>query len=443
VACAVFAFWFLLCKEGGVDPKLVVRTFDLTSAYRQVGLSQTGREFACIRVFDPKDKCMKYFRCSVLPFGAVRSVHTFLRLARAIWWIGTVGCKLMWTSFYDDFITCSKPILSRCAESTVISLFRLLGWAFAEDGDKCQPFSNSCEALGVAVDLSNSCMGRAFIRNTDARIQELCADLQAVLDEDKLNAKVAQRLRGRMQFAESQLFGRTGRRCLKVLGEFAEGRRLRLQCKDKFFINLFKELLQCNVPREVCALGHSNVIVFTDACYERDSLTWPCGLGGVFCEGNERFYFSLEVNEHVRSILGELVKKQIIFEAETLAAVVAFILWKQRFANKRCILFVDNEGTKFSLLKGSSDNSTVDMLAGFFAEHEASVHTITWLARVPSKSNLADHPSRNDVSLPFFKSASNVSDAASIVLEQLVRRMLEGGEDGCVTNHSGKRKKLR
>lgn len=127
VACAVFAFWFLLCREDCVDPELLVRTFDLTSAYRQVGLSRAGREFACIRVFDPKDKCMKYFRCSVLPFGAVRSVHTFLRLARAIWWIGTVGCKLMWTSFYDGFITCSKPILSRCAE--VLS-FRCSGfWA--------------------------------------------------------------------------------------------------------------------------------------------------------------------------------------------------------------------------------------------------------------------------------------------------------------------------
>ena len=56
VACAVLAFWFGLCNEGGMDPKLVVRTFDLTSAYRQVGLSQAGREFACIRVFDPKDK---------------------------------------------------------------------------------------------------------------------------------------------------------------------------------------------------------------------------------------------------------------------------------------------------------------------------------------------------------------------------------------------------
>jgi hypothetical protein len=348
VACAVLAFWFGLCNEGGADPKLVVRTFDLTSAYRQVGLCQAGREFACIRVFDPKDKCMKYFRCCVLPFGAIRSVHTFLRLARAIWWIGTVGCKLMWTSFYDDFITCSKPVLSSCAESTVISLFRLLGWAFAEDGDKCQPFPDSCEALGVAVNLSDSGKGRATICNTEARIQELFADLQAVLDEGVLKSKVAQRLRGRKQFAESQLFGCTGRRCLKVLSDFAESKKLKMQPKDRFFISLFKELLQNNIPREVCALGNCNVVVFTDACYERDSLVWPCGLGGVLCEGNERLYFSLEVVEHIRHSLGELVKKQIIFEAETLSAVVAFVLWKRRFVNKRCILFVDNEGSKFS-----------------------------------------------------------------------------------------------
>jgi len=85
-----------------------------------------------------------------------------------------------------------------------------LGWSFAEDGDKCQPFSFSCEALGVAIDLSDSCLGRAMVKNTEARIQELCSDLQTVLDEGVLTAKVAQRLRGRMQFAEGQLFGRTG-----------------------------------------------------------------------------------------------------------------------------------------------------------------------------------------------------------------------------------------
>ena len=133
-------------------------------------------------------------------------------------------------------------------------------------------------------------------------------------------------------------------------------------------------------------------------------------------------------------------KEQIIFEAGTLAAVVAFILWKKKFSNKRCVMFVDNEGTKFSLLKGSPKNLTIDAdaLAGFFTEKETLVHAFTWLARVPSKSNIGDPPSRNEISLPFFKQTANVSkDVANVMLE-LVTRLDEIGEKGCVTNHSGK-----
>ena len=41
------------------------------------------------------------------------------------------------------------------------------------------------------------------------------------------------------------------------------------------------------MPREVVALPGENVLLFTDACYERDSKTWSCGLGGVlFCDGS-------------------------------------------------------------------------------------------------------------------------------------------------------------
>ena len=38
-----------------------------------------------------------------------------------------------------------------------------------------------------------------------------------------------------MQFAEAQMFGRTGRRCLRVLSDFAEGHKQKLQTKDVFF----------------------------------------------------------------------------------------------------------------------------------------------------------------------------------------------------------------
>jgi hypothetical protein len=47
---------------------------------------------------------------------------------------------------------------------------------------------------------------------------------------------------------------------------------------------------------------------------------------------------------------------------------------QEYFENQRCLIFVDNEGTKFSLLEGSLENSTVDLLAGYFAEFETRVN---------------------------------------------------------------------
>jgi len=139
-------------------------------------------------------------------------------------------------------------------------------------------------------------------------------------------------------------------------------------------------------------------------------------------------------------VLGEKRKKQIILEAETLAAVTAFALWQFFFAGRRCVLFVDNEGTKFSLLKVSFDNDIVDLLAGYFAEYELLVHAFSWLARVPSKSNIADPPSRNDTSLPFFDNAFNVSTKAKEVADLLIYKILEDGEKGFETSQLGKRR---
>ena len=107
VACAAIMHWFDCAKSTGMDPTLVARTSDLSSAYRQVGLNADGRQVAYIRVYSPETKCWCVFQALVLPFGAVKSVHSFLRLARAIWWLGVVGCPLFWSSFFDDYIVFS------------------------------------------------------------------------------------------------------------------------------------------------------------------------------------------------------------------------------------------------------------------------------------------------------------------------------------------------
>ena len=110
VACAAMMHWFSCLQAAGCESNLLARTFDLSSPYRQVGLDASGRDVAFIRVFNPEKKCWCIFQALVLPFRAVRSVHSFLKLARSIRWIGTVGCLLFWSSFFDDYIVFSTPL---------------------------------------------------------------------------------------------------------------------------------------------------------------------------------------------------------------------------------------------------------------------------------------------------------------------------------------------
>ena len=199
----------------------------------------------------------------------------------AIWRLGTCGLYLCWTSFYDDFVVFSTPAMARSTELAVSAFLRLLGWLFAEPGKKCVPIDVSCSALGVALDLSQSDLLRCRIWNTEKRITELKQEILALIACGKLGRVASQRLRGRMQFAEGQLYGRTGRRCIRAISEHAAGLRVVISDKVRCFLQNFITILECERPRIVSADKVPPIVIFTDACYEADSSDWKCGIGGV------------------------------------------------------------------------------------------------------------------------------------------------------------------
>ena len=228
VACVALSFWFGLCHELSIEPALVARTFDLSSAYRQVGLNLEGRSVAYVRVCYPHAKRGDIFQAQVLPFGAVKSVHSFERLARAVWWLGVAGCKLMWSSVYDDYIVFSQPSLAKSSELTAGSLFKLLGWILAQEGRKCRPFNAQCEALGVLFELKDSCAGICYLTNAAARVDEISAEIHRLIEQGFVTQLEAQRLRGRMQLADSQIYGRRLGKDVLVLSETSLARENRL-----------------------------------------------------------------------------------------------------------------------------------------------------------------------------------------------------------------------
>ncbi len=74
--------------DQSIAKKMVGKTYDLTSAYKQFGISVGDRNLLRI---DPLG-IRRLMRCplgvNALPFGATGSVTSFLRVAMAVWFLG-------------------------------------------------------------------------------------------------------------------------------------------------------------------------------------------------------------------------------------------------------------------------------------------------------------------------------------------------------------------
>ena len=85
----------------------------------------------------------------------------------------------------------------------------------------------------------------------------------------------------------------------------------------------------------------------------------------------------------------------VIGERETLSAAVALMFWGSRIASSKLLIFIDNEGSRFSLIKGYSKAASITHICALASSAVDSYCIMPWYSRVPSLSNLADLPSRN------------------------------------------------
>ena len=150
-----------------------VRTLDLKDAYRQCAISTSSFPFSHIVVREPSTGLPKVFEMLALPFGSIKSVHAFLRIAHSLWFLASCALDVMWTNYFDDYVCCCARSEANHLSMTIHAFFHLLGWSFAETGSKAVNFDIMCKALGVNVDVSSMRQGTVLIDNTEARKKEL------------------------------------------------------------------------------------------------------------------------------------------------------------------------------------------------------------------------------------------------------------------------------
>ena len=301
------------------DAPWVARSFDLKQAYRQCAVHPESEEFAHIVVYCPETRQNMVFKMRALPFGSVKSVHAFLRMSSCLFSIADAELAIPVTSYFDDFITVRERDEVKSVSGCMCGLFKLLGWRFAEQGDKAKPFADTVAALGVTINVSALHHGLVTIDNTAHRKSEICSAIDNIISSGLLGKLEALRLRGRMQFASGQIFGRLAKKVLAVITSHAYGSSTsQLSADTVKSLVLYKKLLGVDVPRELRIGSSKSFFVFTDASFEPDHPLWQAGLGAVLCstEGKIIQYFSVHADAVLREKLNVSQKKTIIFELE-------------------------------------------------------------------------------------------------------------------------------
>ena len=117
------------------------KAFDRTAAYRQLPLRPDAAWVSFISIWDCERKEPALFRLKALPFGASKSVYSFLRTSHSLWWLACKALSIVWTLYYDDFVCMSSKALASHTDNCVRAFFFLLGWKFSSSGDKHKTFS--------------------------------------------------------------------------------------------------------------------------------------------------------------------------------------------------------------------------------------------------------------------------------------------------------------
>lgn len=377
---------------------LAGRTLDLEAAYKQLLVKESSLWASVLAVPDDQG-VQRFFVSHVLPFGASSAVYHFNMMARSLHIIGVRLFGLIWENYYDDYPQLDLAKCGGSSQHVAEEMLALLGWRFSVKESKRLPMSDTFTALGVEFGLSRCPEGLVVVRNKTSRAEQIVAEVDSILATEVFSSAAANSLRGRLQFAESQTFGRSialrMRNCFRRASGALPGAlvdqamREELEWAKNFVCNARPRLLQAGVSKE-------KVLIFTDAALEDNDSVGSIGMFMLrFRAGTciEKKFFAEVVPKDVLERLQHKTVK-VISALELLAAVCAVDILQDSLGLSRTFIFIDNEAARACMISMYSPVQTHAAMLRKLSDIYADRSLFVWISRVPSVSNPADEPSR-------------------------------------------------
>ena len=379
------------------DNRSLLTTLDLKDAYKQLGLHESDRNKAVIALKSDNHEGLDFYTMNCLPFGAASSVHSFNRVSRLLWAVGTSELLLPWTCYFDDFPLWTAGCLAKSTLGAAKGMLHLLGFRYAEH--KLEEPKDSAEVLGICMDCSGVReRGELKYVMKESRRLEIMECLDKILREKAIIPFKLPSVLGRVQFADGQLTGRSGKLAM------ADMREVGVTCKDPIVLeDDTVRAVQClrnrfadNNPKVLSLRRDENpVLLFTDGSFEPSKDGEVAMIGGVLItESTGCRVFGSHVPRQLLQRWHAAGKEHLIGQVELYAVLVARSLWKELLSGRRVILFIDNWAVLDCYIPGTSKEKTWRELLLKIEEIDFTHPCYAWATRVPSESNIADPPSR-------------------------------------------------
>ncbi|CAE7823076.1 unnamed protein product [Symbiodinium sp. CCMP2592] len=297
-----------------------------------------------------------------------------------------------WSVFFDDFVAVSSPEEKGHLDLVLRSYFALIGWETSDEKDT--GFRSVAKALGVEFCLDEIHLGLLRVQNTEARKRELVSTIEAIVQHGGAHAKELECLRGRLQFAESQVFGRGAAQRMRAISKAMKLSGFVVLDDSLTEALLFlKDRVLHGEARMIRACDRPTYHLFTDASYEADV---PAGLGGIlYSDGGLLLrWYSESADTDVLEAINKEGKQGLIYELEACAAVQGVVQLCNSLSDCNLICYCDNEAALAALIKCASESPVVASQLNKLSMLEDEKGLSVWFERVESSANPADDPSR-------------------------------------------------
>lgn len=371
---------------------------DERKAYRQVGILPSHRKFSVICLKNPLVDRPAFFVMVGHSFGLVSAVYNYNRRSAAINEVLVSLFGLVAFSFYDDKYG-FEPLETVSSAHQVAQAVHF--WLGAHFDQKKLQLCRAPVILGVTYDLFDM-----VLQIKEDRKLELLTEIDHILETGLLDPGSAGKLKGKLMFGASQLWGKVGRAFLRSI---SERQYARSPSDDSFSIDealelslkQWRKLIEGGPPRPIELKRHSwsDVVVFTDGFTPdpRDFEKLPDRVGGVLFDRrlNQPLQFTSIVPKSVQKRW--LTRKTQIVPVEMIAAVLALTTFSDRIRNCDMIILIDSEAVEAALVKGYSSKEDLCLLISKFWDEVFDLKVRVFIDRVSTDSNPADWPSRNDL----------------------------------------------